>query len=212
VEKLAQFNPQLARRINTVRGYQSEAVSIKPKTVTKAEPTLPPKPIPVEPIEPKTKPIPPPRPPLETPVKKVELEDIRQAKGESAAKKENKARTGYAPIVSTGLFVDALRSAMQGQFEHAGVDVAARGLYEIGKQTYAALLRNPDVIRVITEPTARDIAQIPPELRGESLKGLIEQAKKQGIKVDPRISALAGASAVGPRTKELQSMRSQPIQ
>jgi hypothetical protein len=197
--------PKLAAEIDEANAKLKAPASEKVKPVPEA-----PKPVEVNP--PDTKPVPKPRPPLETPVKKVELEDIRQAKGESAAKKENKARTGYAPIVSTGLFVDALRSAMQGQWEHAGVDVAARGLYEIGKQTYAALLRNPDVMRVITEPTARDIAQIPPELRGESLKGLIEQAKKQGIKVDPRISALAGASAVGPRTQELQKMRSQPSQ
>ena len=59
---------------------------------------------------------------------------------------------------------------------------------------------------MLTEPTAADLAQIPPELRGE-LKPIVERAQKQGIKVDPRLAALVGASLVGPKTQELQKLR-----
>lgn len=136
----------------------------------------------------------------------IGTEEMTDANKESMAAKEKRVRTGYAPIVSTGLFIDAIRSAMEGNLGHAAIDVAARGAYEIGKQGFAKLLRNPNVIETLTRPSAAQIAEIPPEMRG-NIKLLAEEAQKQGIKVDPRLAALVGATLVGPKTQELQKLR-----
>lgn len=95
---------------------------------------------------------------------------------------------------------------MEGRIGHAAMDVGARGIYEIGKQGYAALLRNPNVIKALTRPTAAQIAEIPVDMRGD-INLLVEEAQRQGIKVSPNISAMVGASAsavVGPKTQSLR--------
>jgi hypothetical protein len=63
----------------------------------------------------------------------------------------------------------------------------------VGKQGYAALLRSPKVIEFLSKPTAEQIAQVPPEMRGANLQPILDAAKKQGIQIDPRIAALAAA-------------------
>ena len=64
IQTLARYNPELAQRANTIRGYQAEAKSIPSKTLApKVEPTLPPKPQPVP-----------------ADVKKIGLKDIQEAK------------------------------------------------------------------------------------------------------------------------------------
>lgn len=178
IEALAKYSPELARRINTTTGYQGEAkgISAKPK-VLKSLPKLEPK---SEPIQPE--------------LKTIGAEDIRNTKRESALGRAEKIRRPGAPIVSSIAAYDAIRSAMQGEWGRVGLDVAARGIYGAGKYGIARLLQNESVLKLITEPTAQDIAQIPPDLRG-NLGPLLEEAQKQGIKIDPRLYAAAGAAA-----------------
>jgi hypothetical protein len=66
------------------------------------------------------------------------------------------------------------------------------------------LLERPAVIEFLTKPTDADIREIPPEMRGD-LKIVVEAAQRKGIKVDPTLAALIGATAPkGPKTKKLE--------
>jgi hypothetical protein len=144
---------------------------------------------------PATKPLPAPRAPLPFERKTIGADDLTRANKESLAAREKKARIGYSPLLTSISVFDAIRNAMQGNWEAVGVDAAARGGYEIAKQGFAAALRNPKVIEFLSKPTAEQIAKIPPELRGPGLKPLLDAATKQGIKVDPRIYAATAALA-----------------
>ncbi len=135
----------------------------------------------------------PPDRPTEEPTKTIGPEEIQGAKEKSLRKKEERLRTGYSPLLTAISVFDAFRNAIHGNWEAVGVDIAARGLYEVGKQGFAALLRNEKVIQMLTKPTAADIAQIPADLRGPGLSRILQEANKQGIKVDPRWYAAAGA-------------------
>lgn len=125
----------------------------------------------------------------------VGTKELTQANREAIAAKEKKARTGYSPLLTSISVFDAIRNAMRGDWAAVGLDVGARGAYEVGKQGYAALLRNQKVIEFLSKPTAQQIAQVPLEMRGADLQPILDAAKKQGIKVDPRIYAIAGAAA-----------------
>jgi hypothetical protein len=197
--------PKLASEIDEANAKLKAPASEKVKPVPEA-------PRPVEVNPPETKPVPKPRQPLETPVKKIDAEDIRQAKSEGLQGRANWIRKKASAIAVTVGGYRMLNAISHGNFAALGPDFAEMAVGVGTTQALASVLENPTVRRLLTEPTARDIAQIPPEMRGPTLSRLLDEAKKQGIKVDPRISALAGASAVGPRTKELQSMRSQPSQ
>lgn len=127
-------------------------------------------------------------------------EQVRQAKRESLAAKEKKIRTGWSPVLSSISIYDAIKSGIEGNWSRVGLDLGARGIYEVGKQGFAAMLRNPAVIKLLTEPTAADLAQIPAELRGPGFKTFLDSAKTQGVRVDPRLYALASA-APAPKTQ-----------
>jgi hypothetical protein len=144
---------------------------------------------------PGTKPVPAPRDPLLAEKKTISAEDLTQANRESLAKREKLARTGHSPLLTSISVFYAIRNGMEGNWAGVGRDVAARGLYEVGKQGFAAVLRNPSVIEFLSKPTAEQIAKIPPDLRGPNLKALLDEAKGKGIKVDPRLYVVAAASA-----------------
>jgi hypothetical protein len=144
---------------------------------------------------PGTKPVPAPRAPLLAEKKTISAEDLTQANRESLAEREKLARTGHSPLLTSISVFDAIRNGMEGNWAGVGRDVAARGLYEVGKQGFAAVLRNPSVIEFLSKPTAEQIAKIPPDLRGPNLKALLDEAKGKGIKVDPRLYVVAAASA-----------------
>ncbi|MDE2104230.1 MAG: hypothetical protein KGL39_43740 [Patescibacteria group bacterium] len=59
-------------------------------------------------------------------------------------------------------------------------------------EMFARMLEKPEVQKMLTSPTAEDIQQIPPELRGK-LGPMLDAAKAKGIKVDPRLYAIAKA-------------------
>jgi len=177
VEQIAKYDPALARRINTIRGYQSEAKGIRPSaTPPKEVPPLPPKPSAITPT-----------------VAKIGPEDVRVAKGESLAARADKIGRSNSPYVSSIAAYDAIRSAIEGNWSRVALDLAARGIYGAGRRGVALLLKNPDVVRFLTEPTERDIAQIPPDLRGK-FPPIIEAAQAQGIKVSPKLLALSAVA------------------
>ncbi len=156
----------------------------------------------------------PPEPPNPTPLpkkptfepKKIDTADVQQAK--------EKALTARVKHLTQGLQWGAGGMAVfriLADVAHGNIGAVPSGLLEGGMaiggiEMVSRLLENPKIVEGLTKVTAKDLAQIPPEMRGD-LKVAVEQAQKKGIKVDPTLAALVGAAVVGPRTKELQSMR-----
>lgn len=199
IEAIARYNPELARRINTVRGYATEAKGIRPSTAQVKSPApLPPKPAPVEPkvVRPE--------------VSKIDAADIREAKAGNLQKRAELIRrystraafyvTGYRSLVALGRAVMGDPGALEG----LPVDLGEGMAVAAGGNMLANFLESPKVVKLLTEPTAKDLAQIPPELQGD-LRPLVQQAQRQGIKVSPVLAALVGATAPkGPVMQRLQ--------
>jgi hypothetical protein len=100
---------------------------------------------------------------------------------------------------------------------HPGLEVAG-AVYTAGELSpfiLQKMMDRPGFREWITRPPADELEtlkKIPDADRIKIYDGLnkaVQQAQKQGIKVDPRLAALVGATLVGPKTQELQSMRSQ---
>jgi hypothetical protein len=196
IEQLAKFDPALARRINTVRGYAAEAKTTKPGTPAKQVSPLSPKPVEVKPD-----------------LKKVGPDEVRQAKADALQKRSDNIRNRGGTWANTFVILDAIRNAITGNIEGIGKDVAVRAIYGAGKTAIANYLERPDVVKFLTEPTAKDIAQIPPELRGD-FPAIIAAAESKGIHVSPAlVKAMIGAAVIkGPKTKQLEDLRDgQPV-
>ena len=129
----------------------------------------------------------------------IGAQDIQKAKAESLRKGAEYVRrraltiatfvTGYRALatVSRAMMGDtaALATLPADVAEGVGVMVGMHGL--------ANFLESPKIMKMLTEPTGRDVASIPPDLRS-SLVPIVEQAQKQGIKVSPRILAVIRSS------------------
>lgn len=169
IQTLARYNPELAQRANTIRGYQTEAKGIPAKApAPKTEPVLPPKPAPVL-----------------ADVKKIGLGDIQQAK---AGVMENAKKMG-------GLAGASLHGAGVWHFVQSAVHGSPGGM--LGGATLAAapyalakLFKIPAVVRMMSAPTPADIAAVPPELRAD-MPMIVKAAQAQGIKVHPAIALMA---------------------
>jgi hypothetical protein len=181
IEALAKYDPKLAQRANTIRGYAEQAGATKvPAASTKTAPELGPKPQPA-------------------PLKNIDVGDIQDAKAESLAKRAEHMRGSHSPIVSSIAAYDAIRSAIEGNWKRVALDLGARALYGAGKSGIARLLEQPSITEFLTRATAKDVAAIPPDLRGPMAQ-LISQAKSQGINVSPELArAGAGTMGVAPR-------------
>ena len=176
IEALAKYDPDLARRANVIRGYQAEAKSIPSKPgKLKSLPKLEPKPEPVRPN-----------------VSKVGPEEVQSNKEANLRERAEGIRNKGGGWANTFVILDAIRNAIHGNIAGIGQDIAVRGIFGAGKAGIANLLERPEVVRLLTKPTAEDIAAIPPEMRGD-FGTLAQEATKKGIRVDPRLYAVAGA-------------------
>lgn len=205
---LGSFDPQIPRMLDSIDEGKARLEGLPKETQATPYPAPPtPKPLPETPtFEPQ----------------KLGTEDVRAAKEEGVRKTTDYLRkraltvatfvTGYKALaaVSRALAGDpsALGSLPGDVAEGVGVLAGFHGM--------ANFLESPKILKLLTEPTARDLAEIPPEMRGD-LKPIIEKAQSQGIKVDPRLVALAGAVSTpkGPATRKLEELRngqSQPTQ
>lgn len=117
-------------------------------------------------------------------------QDVRGAKLKSLQKRgdlvQHKALWIAAgpPIYA---LVDLLKGNAVNPLEVAGVSAGVGGLsVAVGRA-----LENPKVVNFLTQATERDVAQIPPELRGD-FPSVVKAAQAKGIKVSP---ALLGAAA-----------------
>lgn len=130
--------------------------------------------------------------------KKIGEEDVQAAKAEAIKTRSEKLRTSHSPIMSSIAIYDAIRSALEQNWKRAALDVGARAIYGVGKTGLAKVLENPGVIEYMSKATERDVASIPPDIRG-SFPELIRQAQTNGIKVSP---ALLGIAATLPAPRE----------
>lgn len=128
----------------------------------------------------------------------IDRADIEEAKrGKLAADADNVASKGKWGATVLSLY--ALRGFLHGDFSGAAMvpyDVAGAMAVTHG---IAQIMRRPSVVEFFTKATAKDIASIPPELRGD-LPQLVSAARKSGVKVSPAIAAAAGAASGSQKT------------
>lgn len=205
VEALAQFNPELAQRVNTVRGFAGEAAGIRPSPTRAAEPTLAPKPDPIPEPVPKVAKV--------TPGEVLTPEKLTARKQSTARAAAERFRNKSNPLFTALMVVDAARSVLSGNLTHAAADVAARAALTYTNHAFANYLESPKVIEAVGKITAKDIDEVMklPADQREGFENLMLQAQAKGVKVNPSaMRALFGAatpSVVGPKTRYLRELR-----
>lgn len=186
IQTLAKFNPELAKRANTIRGYQQAANSIT-STPFKEKPVTPLSPKPAE-VIPTTRTVGP--------------EDIQAAKvaqlSDTAAKIRSRALklgAGATGLSSLSSIARAFHGDIGG-LANLPADVAFGGTVTAGAYGIANLLESPNVVKLLTKPTAADVATIDPTV-ARNLEPIVEAAKRKGIKVSPAIAAALSANSTG---------------
>lgn len=176
---LAKYNPELAKRANTIRGYQQQAKSISSAPFVEK---------PVSALAPST-------PPVQPEIKTIGPEDIQAANAAKLADRAQGARKlGSSKIASGIAALDAVQSAMSGNWKRLGIDVGSRLGLAATTYGYAKLLEIPTVAEYITRPTPTQVAAIDPSI-ARDLQPIVEQAKQKGIKVSPALTAAISAHA-----------------
>jgi len=147
--------------------------------------------------------------PEEPEPEKIGNVDTQEAKRESLAKRRKfiVEKINWAATRVGGL--GAIYELMRGRPGTAGqVAAVGLGMYGIG-QTIDLLLQNEKVVNALIKVTPRDIAEIPPEMRG-NLRAVVEEAQRRGIRVPPILVAAVGApDKTRTRTVTLQELREQ---
>ena len=114
--------------------------------------------------------------------------------------------------VSAAKYMILLRGAYDAIHKTVNVpgDISAGVLTYAGMRAIADTLRNPKVVEMLGKMTEQDLAEIPEEMRGEDLKNIVFEARKQGIKVSPALLAAVGAAGnrpEGDKTKKLREIQ-----
>lgn len=137
---------------------------------------------------------------------KIGPEEVRGAKADSLQTRAERIRSGGKKLANYGLGLKAMWDLYQGNIGHLGEDVATGVAAYKTMDWIAQALERPSVVEFLTKPTPRDIAEIPPELRSQ-FPTIMKEAKARGIKIDPRITAVLGITALnGPKAKKLQEV------
>ena len=199
LEALAEYNPELA---GTIKGI-AEAQSMAAKTrvpPSKPEPTTP-QPLLTSgsPEERAAQEVEPPEGPDVG--RKINTADVRRVKEEEYRKWIDNVR-GKGVFGATILSMYALRSLLHGELsplvsvpaDIGGALAVTRGI--------ASVMEKTSVVDFFTKATAKDIASIPPDLRGD-LPELVKAAKAKGIKVSPVLVAAVNAAS-RPQKQETQ--------
>ena len=138
----------------------------------------------------------------------IGTKEITEANKEALRKFDNRVKQRGFWIASGAAGYKLLSDVLHGRLAAVPGDIAEGALALGAVQAVARLLENPEVVEMLSRPTDAQIRSIPPELRGD-LRPVVEQAQRQGIKVDQRLAALVGAgtaAVVGPKTQNLQRM------
>lgn len=139
------------------------------------------------------------------PTKKIGEAEVRYAKEKALDKRVEHVehRGGW---LATWPVLYVLRDIARGEAPNIGAAAAESGATLAAVNAAARILRNPKVVEFLTRATARDIAQIPPDLRGD-FPSIIKAAQKQGIEISPALLKAIGATAALPKTQQLQDTR-----
>lgn len=173
-----------------------EPEPVAPKEITPPPRVeIPERPAPVEAKmpEPPKRVAPPERPKEIVPERKtIGPEQIREAKAKSLRDRAEWIRHRGMWAASWPVFY-ALKDILHGNIGAipGAMGEAAATAFAIDR--VSAFLQNPKVVEFLTRPTAKDIAQIPPDLRAD-ITQLAKIAAKKGMKVDPRLYAVTGAT------------------
>jgi hypothetical protein len=193
IEALARYNPELAKRINTLRGLQEEAASLpneKPAKYTPPSELAP-------------------KPEVNTRVLRQQLVD-KWATSESSLNKWQVAR-----LIGSGGIGTLIGSIFGGELGVEAGSVVGAASYALTPALVARLLENAGVKEWITRPPADELEtlkKIPYADRIKITDGLnkvVTAAQKQGIKVDPKLAALVGAATTPKlaKTRQLEQTR-----
>lgn len=140
--------------------------------------------------------------PTEAPAKTIGTEDIRTAKEQGFQEGAERVRKYGRKIVNYGVGLHALWDAFSGRMNDLPRDFALGAAGYGAAEAFARLLERPAIRELLTNPTQADIAQIPPELRG-NLGPMLNAAQKQGIKVSPLLINLTTGAAVAGQPKRV---------
>ena len=210
IEALAKYNPQLSRRINTLRGLQEEASALpkeKPEKFGKA-PTLAPK----TPSERVGFPDRPEQTTIDTQAVRERLAD-KWATGESSLNKWQVRALlggGLSALIDVTETLGGRAPGLGSMVMEAGGTAA----YTFGPAMVAKLLEKPGFREWITRPPEGELntlMALPNADRitiTDGLRQTIQVAQRKGIKVDPALAAMIGATAVrGPKSQKIQQTR-----
>jgi hypothetical protein len=136
--------------------------------------------------------------------KNIGAEDVQAAKAETMSKAGTRVRNRimWAAVTPTLIAIEQL-VRLHG-LNGGEVGAAAAGTAGMaGVATLAGkLFENPSFVEFMTKATPRDVAAIPPQLRGE-FPQIVQQAKARGIKVSSVLErSFQGAAALAPRRPE----------
>lgn len=181
---LAKYNPELAKRANTIRAYQQQANSISPKPFVEK---------PVSALAPAT-------PPVQADIKTVGPEEIQSANAGELMKRTatirktvNKAAlyvTGYRSLAAVGRAM----SGDAGALASLPADIGEGMALAAGGNGLASLLESPSVSRYLTKPTPAQVATIDPSI-ARDLQPIVDAARKKGVSISPALTAAISANA-----------------
>ena len=125
--------------------------------------------------------------PTETPTKTIGPKEVSEAKGKGVEGRQQliERAAKYRAIVP--LFYaasDIVRGELPSVQGLVGTTVAPLAI----QAALTKILTSPKVVDFLTKATPADVAQIPPELRGNFPK-ILTEAQKRGIKVSPALTA-----------------------
>jgi hypothetical protein len=123
----------------------------------------------------------------------INSEDIQNAKKAALEKSAEKVRRRGAAIVTTLGAYRALSDAFHGNYGSIPTLLGESGVGLAATYGLSKLMEHPAIVDYLTKATAKDVAAIPPELRGD-LPAIVKAAQAKGIRVSP---ALTGAVAAG---------------
>ncbi len=105
---------------------------------------------------------------------------------------------------ATVMSLYALRSLVHGQFGPLASVPMDVGVAMAATRGLANLMERPSIVNFFSKATAKDIAAIPPELRGD-LPKLVQAAQKRGIPVSAALAAIGGGTQQKPVAAALQT-------
>jgi hypothetical protein len=194
---LGSFDPEIPTIVDRVAQSRSQLKALPAQSAKPAEVPPPPEAIEVGSPRLKKAPDPPPDRPLRQPApKSVGKVEVEAAKRQHLQGTADWIRNRGAWAASwPALYV--LRDVLRGQGFPIGEAAVEAGGTLAATHAVAHALENPAVVKFLTKATAKDIAAIPADLRGD-FPGMIKKAQQQGVKISPVLTAVFSGAANKP--------------